>query len=89
MALACGQPDNAVRVCRDWADHYLKEGVEHFVGIDNGSDDQFRDEVEDLITSGKFTVIYDPLKHSQVRLYTQHCTPYLSGAVPKLIQLTL
>ena len=59
----------------------MREGVEHFVGIDNGSDDAFSSEIEDLITSGKFTVIYDPLKHSQVRLYAQHCTPYLSGAV--------
>jgi hypothetical protein len=36
---------NGASIIKDWIDHYLAEGVEHFYLIDNGSDDETADKI--------------------------------------------
>lgn len=53
---------------KEWIEHYMNEGVEHFYMIDNGSTDNWEREIE-----GKPVTYYsDPTKHSQKELYNKY-----------------
>lgn len=51
---------------RVWIDHYLWQGVEHIYLIDNGSDDDSVEIINDLITKGFPITLYQlPERHKQ------------------------
>jgi len=52
-----------------WLDHYLWQGVEHFYLIDNNSDDNPLNILQDYIDMGIVTYYFKPEKHKQVEHY--------------------
>jgi hypothetical protein len=47
-------------IIKEWIEHYLTEGVEHFYLIDNGSTDDFRNKIKDYMN--KITLVTDPTR---------------------------
>ena len=66
-----------------WLDHYLKQGVNHFYLIDNGSTDHPMNLLEEYINNGLLTYIYTSGKHRQIEYYRKVFEKY------KLKQTTL
>ena len=60
---------NESHILKEWLDHYLAEGVDHFWLIDNGSTDGF----ENILRSygDLVTLIKDPRSHIQVQAYNE------------------
>lgn len=56
----------------EWVEHYLKEGVEHFFLIDNGSTDDGQARINSYIERGLVTLVSDSTKWAQVELYNKH-----------------
>ncbi len=52
---------------REWIEHYLREGVQHFFLIDNGSTDGSSECLSDF--DDCVTLVYDDTKHAQEELY--------------------
>ena len=52
-----------------WLDHYLWQGVEHFYLIDNNSNDNPLNILQDYIDRGIVTYYFKPEKHQQVEIY--------------------
>ena len=52
-----------------WLEHYLWQGIKHFYLIDNGSDDNPLDILQDYIDKGIVTYFYLPEKFKQVEHY--------------------
>lgn len=64
---------NESLIIEEWIQHYLKEGVDHFYLIDNGSDDDYETKIAKY--KDKITLVKDPTrfeKYTQSRLYNQH-----------------
>jgi len=62
-------------IIKEWLEHYLQEGIEHFYLIDNGSDDDYLDKIQPYIVNGKITLIKDPYRQklgTQDILYNKH-----------------
>jgi len=60
-------------IIKEWIEHYLLEGVEHFYLIDNGSTDNYEDIIK--IYNDKYDLIKDETrlpKGTQTHLYTKH-----------------
>lgn len=57
---------------REWIQHYLREGVDHFLLIDNGSNDGSIEKIQSYIAGGKVTVFYDDTRWRQKKLYNKH-----------------
>lgn len=72
---------NECDAIREWLEHYIDEGVEHFYLIDNGSNDQYHSEIQPYIAEGKLTLLYDGKRHAQEELYNTHIQPYLHLSV--------
>ena len=68
---------NEAHAIREWTEHYLVEGADHVLLIDNGSTDDYHTHIEDLISSGQVTVFRDPQQHYQRGLYQRHFTAFL------------
>jgi hypothetical protein len=63
---------NESMIIKDWIEHYLREGVEHFYLIDNGSTDDYYDKIK--IYNKYITLVKDPTrldKGTQTHLYTK------------------
>ncbi|WP_425392924.1 glycosyltransferase family 92 protein [Ekhidna sp.] len=69
---------NESHVIKEWVEHYLKEGANHFLLIDNGSTDDYEKEISDYIEKGLITIIYDDTKWAQIELYNKYF-PSLKG----------
>ncbi len=54
---------------REWINHYLQEGVDHFFLVDNGSNDGY--DIQDYVKRGIAEVWFNPKKHAQIEL-TNH-----------------
>jgi hypothetical protein len=63
---------NESSIMKEWIDHYIKEGVDHFFLIDNGSDDDYMKIMKDYIDNNIVTLVIDPTKHMQMQLYNKH-----------------
>jgi hypothetical protein len=61
---------NESHIIAEWIQHYLREGVEHFYLIDNGSTDDYGSAVEPY--ASLITVFVDDRKNSQVELYNKY-----------------
>ena len=53
----CMNMKNEGKFLKEWLDHYISEGVEHFYLIDNGSDDNYNVKIEPYMN--KITLIKD------------------------------
>lgn len=63
---------NESMIIKDWVTHYLKEGVEHFYLIDNGSTDDYWEKIK--IYEKYITLVKDPTrlpKNTQTHLYNK------------------
>ena len=56
---------NEAVAMREWLQHYMRQGVEHFYMIDNGSTDDWKSQIE----GAPVTVYTDAKKHAQIELY--------------------
>jgi hypothetical protein len=63
---------NESHILKEWIEHYLKQGVDKFFLVDNGSTDEYYSILEPYITSGKVELIKDDKKHAQAELYNKY-----------------
>ncbi|NQZ74984.1 MAG: glycosyltransferase family 92 protein [Ekhidna sp.] len=61
---------NESHILHEWIQHYIKEGVDHFYLINNGSTDEFETQLDSFIKTGFVTLIHDDKRWAQVELYT-------------------
>lgn len=66
---------NEAHIFKEWIEHYLNEGVDHFYLIDNGSTDNYKDVIKPY--SDKITLFYDESKMQQENLYNKYILPKL------------
>jgi hypothetical protein len=69
---------NESHIFKEWLEHYIREGVEHFYLIDNGSDDNYKEVIKPYMD--KITLFYDTGDYSgkyskQASLYQKHIFP--------------
>lgn len=64
---------NESHIIREWIEHYLGEGVEHFWLIDNGSTDDYEEQIKPYMD--KITLFKDSTKYSQSPLYNKYILP--------------
>jgi hypothetical protein len=57
---------NESHILEEWIEHYLKEGINHFFLVDNGSSDNYLDKLKIYIDKQIVTLIRDEKKYSQV-----------------------
>ena len=55
-------------LCREWVNHYIREGADHIYLIDNNSTDNGGLHISDFVEKGLVTMIWDPTRHFQVLL---------------------
>jgi hypothetical protein len=59
---------NEGHIINEWIEHHLREGVDHFYLIDNGSNDGYN-----ITKYNKYVdLVIDPTKHSQSKLYNKY-----------------
>ncbi len=63
---------NESHVIKEWIQHYLNEGVDHFVLIDNGSTDDYQREIKEFADRGLITIIHDDTRWAQIELYNKY-----------------
>lgn len=74
--LACGAIfKNESWNMKEWLDHYLREGVEHFYLIDNGSTDDYERILHPYIEQDLVTLFKDPKPHIQEKAYNEYIKP--------------
>jgi len=56
-------------IMKEWIEHYIKEGIDHFFLIDNGSNDGYSYILKPYIDSKKVTLVIDFTRHKQTELY--------------------
>ena len=61
---------NEGHALKEWLDHYLQEGVDHFFLVDNGSNDGY--DIQDYINKGVVEVWMNPKKHAQIELMNHY-----------------
>lgn len=66
---------NEAHIMKEWLKHYMREGVEHFYLIDNGSDDNYEDIIKPYMD--KITLFHDDEKGYNVQpaIYQRHVFP--------------
>ena len=63
---------NEHSIIKEWIEHYLMEGVDHFYLIDNGSDDAYRPRVEPYLNTKQIEIAIDPTPHMQTAHYNNY-----------------
>ena len=63
---------NEGHIIREWIEHYLREGVDNFVLIDNGSTDDYQNQIGEFVENGKVSIIFDDTKWAQIELYNKY-----------------
>lgn len=63
---------NEGHVIKEWVQHYLNEGADHFLLIDNGSTDDYKKEIQEYIDQKIITIIHDDTKWAQIELYNKY-----------------
>lgn len=57
---------------KQWLEHYINEGVDHFYLIDNGSNDNYHNILKPYIEKGLVDLVIDGKKHMQVSHYNNY-----------------
>ena len=60
---------NEEMVIKEWLDHYIWQGVEHFYLIDNDSNDNYLEIIQPYLDSGLITLYNLPEKYKQIKHY--------------------
>jgi len=60
---------NESHILKEWIEHYIKQGVDKFLLIDNGSNDNYFNIIKPYIKKNKVNLVVDPTKHKQTELY--------------------
>jgi len=63
---------NESHVMREWVNHYLTQGVDKIFLLDNGSTDNYFEEISNYIKNNRIELIYDAERYSQEKLYNKH-----------------
>jgi len=63
---------NESHILREWIEHYLREGVDAFLLVDNGSTDNPLRILEPYIESRIVELVTDSRRHRQAELYNEH-----------------
>ena len=63
---------NEHQIIKEWIEHYLMEGIDHFYLIDNGSDDAYRHKIDPYIKTGQVEVAVDPRPDMQTEHYNNY-----------------
>lgn len=66
---------NEGHIIEEWLNHYITEGVDYFILIDNGSTDSYITAIQPHIDSGRVDLIIDPEKHGQLEKYNKYVLP--------------
>jgi hypothetical protein len=66
---------NEAHVLKEWLDHYLAEGVNHFYLIDNDSTDNWEEILVPYIGKGQITLFREKRRHYQEKAYNEHIFP--------------
>lgn len=57
---------NESHIIEEWIEHYLKEGINHFFLVDNGSTDNYIEKLQKYLDNQIVTLIIDEKRYSQV-----------------------
>ena len=68
---------NESHILKEWLDHYISQGIDKFILIDNGSTDAYLDILREYIDRGVVDLISDSDKHDQIGKYNKHILPRL------------
>lgn len=60
---------NEAMILREWIEHHIWQNFEHFYLIDNGSDDNYMQTIEDLVRAGYVTIFHLNAKYHQIPHY--------------------
>jgi hypothetical protein len=63
---------NEGHIFKEWITHYLNQGVDKFYLIDNGSNDNYQDKIQNYIDNNIVEIVVDAKKHSQTELYNKY-----------------
>jgi hypothetical protein len=63
---------NEAHIMKEWIEHYIKEGVEKFYMIDNGSTDNYMTIIAPYIKKKYVIVIKDRKRYAQMELYNKY-----------------
>jgi hypothetical protein len=63
---------NESNIMNEWIQHYLSEGVDKFLLIDNGSTDNYREILQPYITNNVVDLVVDSTRHKQTELYNKY-----------------
>jgi hypothetical protein len=63
---------NESHILKEWIEHYIKEGVEKFFLIDNGSTDNYKSIINEYINSGIIELVIDETRYAQNDLYNKY-----------------
>jgi len=84
--LACGAIfKNEAWNLKEWLDHYIDQGVEHFYLINNASTDDFHHILRPYIDQGLVTLFHETRAHTQVASYNQYILPHAKQETEWLI----
>lgn len=62
----------------EWVRHYIREGVEHFYLIDNGSNDNFREKISKGDYKDNISLFHDTRVGAQIDLYNTFMMPRIN-----------
>ena len=60
---------NEAMILREWIEHHIWQNFEHFYLIDNGSDDDYMQTIEDFVRAGYITIFHLNAKYHQIAHY--------------------
>ena len=67
---------NEGHILKEWIEHYIKEGVDTFCLIDNGSTDNYIEQIQKYINNGKVILNIDDTLYQQTQLYNKYYLEY-------------
>ena len=62
-------------ILKEWIEHYLNQGVDHFFLIDNGSTDNYNTILQPYIDNKQVSLVKDPKRYSQKGHYNKYILP--------------
>lgn len=62
-------------ILKEWIEHYLNQGVDHFFLIDNGSTDNYNTILQPYIDNKQVSLVKDPKRYSQKGHYNKYIFP--------------
>lgn len=62
---------NEARALPEWIDHYLLQGCDQLILVDNQSDDDWRSKCTKYLTDGRVTFLEDNRKWAQIPIYNK------------------